>query len=49
MLEANNKVCINYLTSGKIKHFSREGQIFPGGSYFDIFLGKCKISKLTMC
>ena len=34
---------------GKIILFSREGQIFPGGSNFDIFPGKCKISKITMC
>ena len=34
---------------GKIELFSREGQIFPGGSNFDIFPGNCKISKFTMC
>ena len=32
----------------KIKLFSREGQIFPGGSNFDIFPWKCKISKITV-
>ena len=34
----------------KIKLLSREGQIFPGGrgSYFDIFPGKCEISKITV-
>ena len=33
---------------GKNLTFSKEGQNFPGRSYFDIFPGKCKISKITV-
>ena len=43
-------MCLGYPSSRiKIELFSREGQIFPGGSNFDIFSGNCKISKITMC
>ena len=32
----------------RIEHFSRESQIFSGGSYFDIFPGKSRISKFSV-
>ena len=37
---------LDYSNGVKIELFSREGQIFPGRSQFDIFPGKCKISKM---
>ena len=35
-------------TQGKNLTFFQGGSTFPGGSYIDIFPGKCKISKITV-